>query len=334
MSRERRTIRPYTDAFAFTSALNEATVWLDDLRCAAGSSLTVDDGSFVRREVRVIWAAEDEFDQFRKQLNDAAWAVGVHPRWLRLVVVARTGSLKLAERLFEYQLDNLEGLERSIRLDVHPSGGRRHVFCAGSHGAVVDAYVALSTDWTAALPAERRLPKRAASWLARATFRLDAKAVSALFHPRPLDDAKRIELGLPHGTLRYIDLRGEDVQEAIDGTPDVDVWVDEDVLAALSASNASSAALCFQRQLVLDFVCAVVFEYANSTAVSSDAIGSYDDVKDSLIGKVVQLTAKPMDEERERTLRQCREKPAYVVAQAEDALGLREGVNKALRAAS
>ena len=124
------------------------------------------------------------------------------------------------------------------------------------------------------------------------------------------------------------------MREAIDGTPDVDVWVDEEVLAALSASNVSAAALCFQRQLVLDFVCAVVFEYANSAAVSSDAAASYADVKDSLIGKVVQLTAEPNDEERERTLRKCREKPAHVVAQAEDVLGLREGVNKALRAAS
>ncbi|WP_419943816.1 hypothetical protein [Candidatus Poriferisodalis sp.] len=198
----------------------------------------------------------------------------------------------------------------------------------------MDAYVALSPDWMAALPVERRLPKRANSWLARATFRLDAKAASAMFHPRPLDDAKRMELGLPLDTLRYIDLRGEDVQEAIDGTPDVDVWVDEEVLAVLSASSTSAAALYFQRQLVLDFVGAVAFEYAKGAVTSSDTTACYDDLKDSLIGKLVQLAAEPNDEARDRMLRQCREEPARVVARAEHVLGLRDGVSKSLRAAS
>lgn len=334
MSRERRTVRPYTVDSALASTLNEATVWLDDLCCVAGSSLTVEDGSFIRSEVRVVWAVEDEFDRFRRQLTDAAWATGVHPQWLRLVVVARTGSLKLAETLLDCQLDGLDGLDRSVRLDAHPNGGRRSVFCADSHGTVVDAYVALSPDWTAASPAERRLPKRANSWLARATFRLHAKSAAAMFHPRPLDDAKRVELGLPLDTLRYIDLRGVDVQEAIDGTPDVDVWVDEDVLAALRASNTSAAALYFQRQLVLDFVSAVAFEYAQGVGASSDAAAAYDDLKDSLIGKVVQLTAEPDDEARDRMLRQCRREPARLVARAEHVLLLRDGVNKSLRAAS
>lgn len=334
MSRERRTVRPYTVDSALASTLNEATVWLDELCCGAGSSLTVEDGSFIRSEVRVVWAVEDEFDRFRRQLTDAAWATGVHPQWLRLVVVARTGSLKLAEKLLDCQLDGLDGLDRSVRLDAHPNGGRRSVFCADSHGTVVDAYIALSPDWTTASPAERRLPKRANSWLARATYRLDAKSAAAMFHPRSLDDAKRVELGLPLDTLRYIDLRGVDVQEAIDGTPDVDVWVDEDVLAALSASNTSAAALYFQRQLVLDFVSAVAFDYAQGVGASSDAAAAYDDLKDSLIGKVVQLTAEPDDESRDRMLRQCRQEPARLVARAEHVLLLRDGVNKSLRAAS
>ena len=332
MSREKRTIRPYTVGSALRSALKSTEVRLgDDLSCAAGSSLTVDDGTFTRREVRIVWATESEFDRFRSRLTNAAADNGVHSRWLRLVVVARTGSLKLAEKLLDHGLDRIDDMERLTRLDLDPVGARRPVFCAGAHGTVVDAYVALSPDWTSGSLAERRLPKRAASWLARATFRLEASAKAAvLFQPRPLTDAIRQERRLPKGTLRFIDLGGQDLTEAIEGTPDVDVLVDGDTLTAINANGTSAAAVFFQRQLLLDFVSAVVFEYARVSDKSTSA--SYEDVKDSLIGKVVQLIAEPNDQARDLVLRECRSDPARLVALAEDALHLREGVDKMFRA--
>ncbi|WP_420446245.1 hypothetical protein [Candidatus Poriferisodalis sp.] len=332
MSRERRPIRPFTVDPSLGSALDETTLWLDDLCCAAGSSLAVDDGSFARHEVRLIWASEEGFDRLRQRLIDGAWATGVHPQWLHLVVVARTGSLKVAEKLLDCGLDDLESLERSVRIDTRPTGCRRPVFCTGGHGAVVDAYIALAPNWLARSVAERRLPKRAATWLARVTFRLDSGADAAMFHPRPLNDAKRNELGLPRGTLRYVDLRGEDMLEPVDGTPDIEVWVDEEVLAALSADSSSPAAMLFQRQLALDFVGAAVFEYARASDGTPGASVGDGDVQDSLIGKVVGLVAgrNADNEHRARIFRQCRDEPARVIAQAEHALGLREGARKTL----
>ncbi len=334
MSREKRTLRPYTVDSAFQSALNGAMVWLDDQCCEAGSSLAVDDNDFVRHGVHLVWAVEGEFDRFRKQLTNAAWATGIHPKLLRLVVVARTGSLKLADKLLDRSLGEIEDLDRSVRLDMLPRGNRRPVFCAGTHGAVVDAYVALSPDWTAPVAAERRRPKRAASWLARATFRLDASSKVPLFHPRPLDDKKRTELGLPVGTLRYIDLRDEDVTRAIEGAPTVEVWVDEGVLASIDANPKSAVAVYFQRQLILDFVSAVVFRFAAERPEDPVVSMSFDEVKESLIGKVVELTADPNEEARDRALRECRAEPARAFALAEDKFGLRDGLGKAFRGAS
>ena len=339
MSRERRTLEPYTVDPSLRSALREATVWLDGECCAAGSSLSIDDGSFGRREVRLTWASEEALDDFKSRLTNGAYATGIHPKWMRLVVVARTGSLKVAEKLIDIGLDDLDNLPRTVRLDRHPSGGRRFVFRMGHHGAIVEAYVALSPDWAPDSPVERRLPKRPATWLARATFRLDARHTAALFHPRALDDAKREELGLPPGTVRYIDLRGQDLLQPIEGTPDVDVWVDEEVLAAISASHTSAAAVLFQRQLMLDFVASVVLEYSRAVHATGPAPDddSGDDFGASLIGKVVDLVLRSdsaSEDERElraRVLRQCQSSPAKVVARAEDALGLREGIGKALR---
>lgn len=339
MSRERRTLEPYTVDLSLKSALREVTVWLDGECCAAGSSLSIDDGSFGRREALLTWASEEAFDEFKSRLTNGAYATGIHPQWMRLVVVARTGSLKVAEKLIDIGLDDLDNLPRTARLDRHPPEGRWSVFRMGHHGAIVDAYVALSPDWAPHSPVERRLPKRSATWLARATFRLDARHAAALFHPRALDDAKREELGLPSGTVRYIDLRGQDLLQPIEGTPDVDVWVDEEVLAAVSASHTSAAAVLFQRQLMLDFVGSVVFEYSRTVQAAAPAAvdDSDDDFRASLIGKVVDLvlrsdTALEDDKERRvRLLRQCQSSPAKVVARAEDALGLREGTGKALR---
>lgn len=339
MSRERRTLEPYTVDPSLKSALRGATVWLDDECCAADSSLTIDDGSFGRREAWLTWASEEAFDDFKSRLTNGAYDTGIHPQWMRLVVVARTGSLKVAEKLIDVGLDDLDNLPRTVRLDRHPPDGRRFVFRTGHHGAIVDAYVALSPHWTPDSPVERRLPKRPATWLARATFRLDARHTAALFHPRALDDAKREELGLPPGTVRYIDLRGQDLLQPIEGTPDVDVWVDEEVLAAVSASHTSAPALLFQRQLMLDFVASVVFEYSRQVHATAPASvdDSEDDFRASLIGKVVDLvlrgdTASGADNERRaRALQQCQSSPAKVVARAEDALGLREGIGKALR---
>ena len=126
-------------------------------------------------------------------------------------------------------------------------------------------------------------------------FASNAKGNSSLFRPRPLDEVNRRRLRLRRGVTRFIEFEGGDLTAPLSGSEVPTLWVDEQLITDIDRLHTSPLARHLQLQLALDFISGVVFEFSRQTAggVQLDDATSltYEDIKDSLLGRVVRFVA-------------------------------------------
>ena len=326
MSSESRLLRPFRIDKRLEGALRNTEFSYGDRRCKAGEHVLIEDRTFGMRLPILQWSSEEHFEDFKRDLALGAVEMGIHESHLCLAVTARSGYLKLCERVYYHPLDDLDRLDRKVRLGEAPDGSRRQVFCAESHGAVVDAYIALRRPINVA-PLR---PSRTAAWFAHASFRVECESEPDLFRPQPLDDDSRQKLGLAQETVRFLELDASNLTLPLAEGDVPTFWVDEQLLTGLDRQGGSAVAQHFQRHLALDFVVGVILEFARNA--DEDEVASYEDIRDSLIGRVARLLAgtRADDSQRDSRLRLCRTNPGRAVALAEHAVGLRSAALKSL----
>ena len=326
MSSESRLLRPFRIDKRLEGALRNTEFSYGDRRCKAGEHVLIEDRTFGMRLPILQWSSEEHFEDFKRDLALGAVGMGIHESHLCLAVTARSGYLKLCERVYYQPLDDLDRLDRKVRLGEAPDGSRRQAFCAESHGAVVDAYIALRRPINAA-PLR---PSRTAAWFAHASFRVECESEPDLFRPQPLDDDNRQKLGLAQETVRFLELDASNLTLPLAEGDVPTFWVDEQLLTGLDRQGGSAVAQHFQRHLALDFIVGVILEFARNA--DEDEVASYEDIGDSLIGRVARLLAgtRADDSQRDSMLRLCRKNPGRAVAWAEHAVGLRSAALKSL----
>ncbi|MCY3559880.1 MAG: hypothetical protein OXH20_01710 [bacterium] len=332
MSSERRTFRPFDVDERLERALEGTVLRFGDLTCKAGQAVTVDDGTFALGTVSLAWAAADGFSAFKSDLSAGAESMGIDSRQVALAVTARSSGLKLHELVFEQSFADLGDLDPSVVIEGAAGVSRRAVFLAETHGAFVDAYIVLTQDLEPSLRRVGMRPSRAGTWLARASFRVRTTAERELFRPHPLDAENRRRLGLGAETLTFVEFDGDDLLERFDEGGVLTYWVDEELLGMLDAQRASPQAQYLQRRLVVDLISAIVHALAGSLddEHGEDRHRSYDELKDSIVGRVVRYVSSAAKTDRDEVLKLCRERPEVAVAMAEDAVGLRGAVLKSM----
>lgn len=334
MSRESREFRPFNIDERIVNALDEATFSFGDQSCPSAGRVLVEDQSFGFRSPSLAWGPEDAFEDFKKDLEGGAAAMGLQTTQIRLVVTARSSYLKHTEIVFESNLSALESLERVIALGATPDGNRREVFRGGSHNVVVDAFVALGSH-VAKSPLS---PSHKGAWLARASFRIESESSASLFKPLPLSDAQRDRLKLRPGTVHFVEFDNCELIEPMSATERPILWVDEYLLTTLDNNRNSPAGIQLQKQLALDVIGAAVHEYArlasDHTKPEAEELAhvDYESIRDSLIGRIARLVAGGTNSNSacETALHMCRTEPARAFAWAEDRIALRSSVRTML----
>lgn len=335
MSSETRTFRPYDIDERLAGVLHEAEFSYGDLRCGDDSRILIEDHSFAMRTPILSWSPEKQFDEFKRDLAVGATSTGIDKSLLCLVVTARSTSLKLCELVFFHSLDDLDSLDRVVRLGDQSEGSRRKVFAAETHGAVVDAYVTLGRSTRGGT----RRPSREGTWLAHASFRIECQSDSELFRPRPLDKETRERLRLGKDTVRFIEFEGHELAEPLASSETLTFWVDEQLLTVLDSQRNSPVAQHLQRQMAIDFISGAVHEFARLAAgpgasgmADEYASLTYEETRDSLIGKIVRFIAGPgaAHAQRDQVLKTCRLNPQLAIALAEDAAAARITVLRSL----
>ena len=331
MSSERRTIRPFKIDSRLERSLENAVLHYGDLECEAGASVLVTT-EYARRAPTLRWCSDGGFDDFKRNVRVGATDSGFDPALLAFVVTARTGSLKTCEIVLCHPVSDCHDLSNPSPIGERPDGTRWDAFSADSHGAFVDAYVVLTRDVNVS-PEHPLRPSRAGTWLAHASFRLRCESDAELFRPLPLDDEDRELLKLPKGTVSFTDV-DSDVADPSSGVESARFWVDKALLEAVDAQAHSPRAAHVQRQMMAAFLTDVIAAYA---ARGADQDGptpydAYEDLKESLIGRVARLLADRSKPRRDRddVLRLCRREPAKAAALAQHVCALLPAALKSL----
>ena len=316
MSVETRTLRPFDPPAQFDEALKLARFHMGEQVCEPDSRLVIESAEdFLRAKPALSWADDDaQMARFRSLLREGAAASSAAPRDLGLVVLIYTSYLQIADVPYCIPLSECASTPRLLSF----AESRPRSLQASTHGAVVSAHVALLRKQL-----KRPLqPWRKGTWLAKTAFRLTLSRDASLFHPTPLTDEKRSELGLPRQAMRYVEI--DDLHNLLRPVEDTELptfYVDEELLARLNSEPASPFSKALQAQLVLDFMATAVALYNSDR----EATGDWDDLKDSLLGRIVRVVAggKAEPTDCQEMLRRLERNPADFMARAEGALKLR-----------
>jgi hypothetical protein len=326
MSSETRTIRPFVGIDALASVLDEAALYVGQESCSANQSLVVDlaPHELLLRPVSIEWATDEQgLEGFRKRFADAADTASLPLNALSIVVVASSPFLKIAEIVFDQRMTDLATLPRLVDL----TGDRRSdALATPFNGFAVDAYVILAKD---VRPKPLR-PYRRGTWIAWSHFRVETSNAPALLPPTPLTDEVRERFRLGAKTIRFFYFGDHNVLEPYADQERPVFYIDDKLLAQLSARRKSPASKAFQLQLAQDFTTAVLRRASVDRALGEV---SYDDVRTSLLGSVVRVAAGPgaTDEDRTRLLGQVRDDLEYVIARAEHFIDVASGYVGALK---
>ncbi|MXW96329.1 MAG: hypothetical protein F4110_02000 [Acidimicrobiaceae bacterium] len=329
MSSERRTVRPFDIDWRLKRSLTDAVLHYGDLQCEAGDSVLVTT-EYARRVPTLRWCSDDDFEHFKRNIGLGETEPGFDPALLTLVVTARTGSLKTCEIVLCRPVSECHDLDNPSRIGERRDGTRWTAFSADSHGAFVDAYVALRRDVDVS-PEQPLRPSRAGTWLAHARFRLRCESDAELFRPLPLDEEDRKRLQLPKGTVSFTEV-ANDVADPSAGVESARFWVDKALLEAIDAQARSPWAAHVQRQMMASFLTDVIAAHAAREADADGPDDAYEDLKESLIGRVARLLADRSKPRRDRddVLHICRRDPAMAVAFAQDVCALLPAVLESL----
>lgn len=322
MSVETRTLRPFDPPPQLDDALKLARFHMGAQVCEPESRIVIESpDDFLRAKPTLSWAEDDaQMARFRSLLREGADASGIPHADLGLVVLIYARYLQIADIPYCIPLSECDSIPRALSFaDCRP-----RALQANTHGAVVSAYVALLRE-------QAKQPLRAwrkGTWLARVAFRLTLASDASLFHPTPLTDEKRAELGLPRQTTRYVEIDGlHDLLRPYGEAEPPTFYVDEELLSQLNSNPASPLSKALQAQLVLDFVTAAVAAYNSGR----EEAGVWNDLKDSLLGQIVRLVAgrEAAPTDCQQALKRLETNPSDFISRAESALNLKRTLLKA-----
>lgn len=338
MSSETREFRPYRVDPRLQAALDGTSMRFGDLVVANRGSVLIEDRTFSRRPASVVWAGEDGFEQFKRDLCGGSVDSGFDPSLLVLVVAVRSGYLKTQELAVEVALSDLDQLDRVTSITSDPNGSRRTAFRTDTHGASVEVFVALNRQ----LEPKPLAAWRKATWLAKATFRIRCDVDTTLFRPMPLDRAKRDELNRRDNVTWYNDTTffvefdsGCDLTADLSDTEVPYLWVDEELLTMLDQHRTSPVAELIQTQMVLHLISNVIYEFSRrASGEGSEGADveldtrTYQDLSGSLVGRIARLIAGPKATQAQRSdvIDKMRTDPVVAVAWAETKARLRSSL--------
>lgn len=284
MNRERRIARPYRDIpRSLADALDSAVLVFGDERIPANSRLQWDgSANYGEQAVLLEWRTDDDSQAFLTTLQEGCAEAGLPLDGLALVVTATSRYLGFVDILFHRRLDELDQLAPA--LDLRTEKHDAAAWETDVRGCRVDAYLLLSR----ALPERPLRPWRKGVWLSKASFVVATDFTKSLFRPTKLDANQRKRLNLSAQVLRHVRLP-ESVWEEYDPEEPPEVYLDEEIMALITAQPKVLSSRLAQAELVYVFLRSVLTD----AYVRRDEWKEleWSEVANSLLGKVLRAIA-------------------------------------------
>lgn len=281
MNRERRIARPYRGiSRSLTDALDSAVLVFGDERVPANSRLQWDDSAnYGEQAVLLEWRTDDDPQAFLTTLREGCSESGLPLDGLALVVTATSRYLGFVDILFNRRLDELDQLDPALDLRAGKSDAAS--WETSVRGCRVDAYLLLSRT----LQEQPLRPWRKGVWLSKASFVVATDYTETLFRPTKLDAIQRKRLGLSAQVLRHVRLP-ESVWEEYDREEPPEVYLDEEIMALITAQPKALSSRLAQAELAYVFLRSILTE----AYVKRDEWKEleWSDIANSLLGKVLR----------------------------------------------
>jgi len=319
MATENRDVRPFRD-------LGEVQSWLEEhLRLIVSDatkteSWVIEPGSTLRLDPKTLMTSnlqlkvDDEVPVLPvvKSAEQFAHDLGAKDHTIFSIVLYGSSTfLRFTDKIARWSFDDLKQLRNGHSLNAEGKPRPRSLQLA-HNGVVFDLAVVLNRD----LKPQAGLPHRLGTWLARLRFTLANPAEGIGFTPLPLTAEKRKELKLSKQTATYAreNPYQPDLLSAIMLDDFVEYYVDESLLARMSANPRHSQSALFQTQIFLGAVEFVVMEFQRLDSIEEIQL---PDVSEGLIGKILRIVSDETDEGLRQWLEVLKTNPSDFLAAVE-----------------
>lgn len=329
MGLEQREIRPFESVEALDQLCDAMTLIVGDQVALPDSGLILEEDVYLRTGVALRLAKD--IDSLRQLIGELSGDSGASPLAaldltiddLEFVVISTSWFLRIVDIIDRRPLADLAAGELLVDVSGTP---RRDSLRSPNAGCEIVAMVSLASS----RQKQPLRPWRAGTWLARSTFSLSTAQSFNGFTPKPMDAAKKAELSLPPTCTRFITMGKVSPLDEDTNEDSLEMYVDEALLASMSAMPRSKGSKALQQQFFVDSVTEVARAARENR---SDDVPDLDtcawaDIERSLIGKVITALA-PKSTDAAQQAASCtalldvlREEPARFVAHAEALAGI------------
>jgi hypothetical protein len=334
MSSEARAIRPFESMLETERLLRQfAVLRVDDdadQSVAAGGTLVVTPDAYLTRGIAVCLGTDvAQHSQIAQSVDQERRAIfGDSHADLDLIVVVSTPRLRFADVVVRIPLDEaghpLPDVLRLDRADERPRALR-----TPRGGCEITLAIVLASE----RPKRPLEPWRAGTWLARVRFKLRTTQHETGFQPIPLTSTAREQFRLDEGTTHFARSRGGagPASRAVRIDDVMEFFVDEDVLAIISADPYQPVAKLMQTRFVIDAV-----RHFHALVRKDDQLEVWrrGDRKGTLLHQLLCIAARDErapDDLIDRLLDELIEQPERAIARLEAAWDLQRLTAEALK---
>lgn len=331
MTSETRVLRPFDQVEPLDDFFADITLLVGDEVVEVDGRITLDEEVYrhVPVAVKLPHAGRGLADAMAS-IEEGLTGVGLTGDNVQFVVHLYSSFLKISDYVYQCPISRLAPDSGIIRLTGE--GARPTALRAAHSGCRIEVAAVLANE----LPPQTGRPWRRGTWLARSRFAVSCDVDFAGFTARPMDLEQKAALFLPPGTTRFVSLPHGIDPVADEVPPDViELWVDAELLANMSARPKSPVSTALQCQLFCDV-------FAVTTAVARTRPGFNDvtwkDLSPALLGKLIAGLAgrertddnKKRDERCVRLLNLLKEDHGRFMAYVEELAGTTVAFTKAL----
>lgn len=298
MTSETRVLRPFDQVDALDDFFSAITLLVGDEAVGPDARIILDEERYRHVPVAIKLPFEGpSLTDALISIDEGLGGIGLDADRVSLVVNLYSAFLKISDYPYQRSLSQLAPPGGLIWLTG--DGPRWPALRTAHSGCRVEVAAILTSQQQ---PVIGR-PWRRGTWLARSRFQLSCDVDFSGFTARPMDNAQKEDLRLPHGTTRYVALPPTVDPVFDDASPDViELWVDSELLATMSARPKAPVSAALQTQLFCD-----VFAVVTAASRTKPGFGdlTWAEMSNSLLGQLIAglVGRVKSDDETERDTR-------------------------------
>ena len=335
MAEENRVVRPF-------SAPNDLQDWIDQnvflelqpmtdgnadgdvITVAAGETKRLEPKTYLTADITLRLVRDADMKGFASALTKYAKLVGGSKEVLSVVLYGSSSFLKFSDELCRWSISEFEKSADGYK--IASSGPLRPRVAKTAHnGGNFELAVVLQQQLAAVVG----MPWRVGTWIFRSSFSLGNPLEGFGFTPLPLTKEKRVEFGIGPETFKFArkNLFGDGLFESETLDDFIEFYVDEEILARLSAAPRNVQSAFIQTEIFLSAIEFVVLEASTDPDLKDKSL---QELSGTLIDKMLRAISTERVEELNNALSLLKNNPQMFLTKYEELVNYKTRLLKSI----